>query len=61
MVALMKPFRGVSRLWRSLTVVAALAAACAVALLPHGAHAAARAPVAHSAVHQVCAAVPGTA
>jgi hypothetical protein len=55
MVALMKPFPGVSRPWRSLVVIAALAAACAVALVPHGAHAAARTPVAHAAVHHGCA------
>jgi hypothetical protein len=52
----MKRFGWVSRPWRSLAVLAVLAAACAVALLPHGARAVARTPVAHSAVHHGCAA-----
>jgi endoglucanase len=50
----------IARPWRSLAVLAILAAGCLFALLPHGARAAVRVPVAHSAAAACASPYPAT-
>src|ERR1700722_7666932 len=59
-VAAMRWFGCAPRAWRSLAMLAMLAARCVFALLPHSAHAAARVPVAHSAAAACASPYPAT-